>query len=109
MEIQFKTKENPEVKKVQYDMPEDLAGLTAKFGEEAVASAAKGAFVISIQSLLRRHYEKSQDELQALANGWNPNERSPAVKQTAFERASSALGKLTPEEKAALLAQLRGK
>lgn len=107
MEIQFKTKEHPEARKFNYDMPADFAALVAKFGEEAVYGAATGAFVISLQALARRHISKTDEEIQALASAWNPNERTPAVKQTAFEKATSALGKLTPEEKAELLKKLR--
>jgi Mg/Co/Ni transporter MgtE len=92
MEISFKTKELPESRKVNFDMPADLD--------------AAGAYVISLQALARRHIEKSDEEIQQLVTDWNPNERSPAVKQSAFERASSALSKLSPEEKAALLAKL---
>jgi hypothetical protein len=109
MEISFKTKEHPEARKVNYDMPEDLKGLTDKFGEDAVAGAAKGAFVISLQALARRHIEKSDAEIQELVTNWNPNERSAAVKQTPLERAASAMSKLSPEEKKELLAQLRAK
>lgn len=107
MEISFKTKEMTEARKFNYDLPESLADLTAKFGEEAVASAARGAFVISLQALARRHIGKTDAEIEELAKNWNPNERTPAVKQTAFEKASSALTKLSPEEKAELLKKLR--
>ncbi len=107
MEISFKTKEHPEARKVNFDMPADLDALVAKFGAESVYSAATGAYVISLQALARRHIEKDDAEIQALVDAWNPNERSPAVKQTAFEKASSALSKLSPEEKAELLARLR--
>ena len=107
MEISFKTKEHPEARKVNFDMPADLNALTEKFGAESVYAAATGAYVISLQALARRHIEKSDEEIQTLVDGWNPNERSPAVKQTAFEKATSALTKLSPEEKAELLAKLR--
>lgn len=107
MEISFKTKEHPEARKVNYDMPEDFAGLVARFGEESVYAAAAGAYVISLQALARRHIEKSDEEVQALVTAWDPNTRSPAIKQTAFEKASSALSKLSPEEKAELLAKIR--
>lgn len=107
MEISFKTKEHPEARKVNFDMPADLEALRAKFGDESVYAAATGAYVISLQALARRHIEKSDEEIQALVDAWNPNERSPAVKQTAFEKATSALSKLSAEEKAELLAKLR--
>lgn len=107
MEIQFKTKEHPEARKFEYDMPETLEGLNAKFGEDAVAAAARGAFVISLQALARRHIEKSDAEIAELAGSWNPNERSPATKKSAFEKAASALGSLSAEERAELLARLQ--
>lgn len=107
MEISFKTKEHPEARKVNFDMPADLDSLVASFGAESVYAAATGAYVISLQALARRHIEKSDEEIQAMVSNWNPNERTPAVKQTAFEKASSQLAKLSPEEKAELLKKLR--
>ena len=107
MEISFKTKEHPESRKVNFDMPADLDALVAKFGAESVYAAATGAYVISLQALARRHIEKDDAEIQGIVDAWNPNERSPAVKQTAFEKATSALSKLSAEEKAELLAKLR--
>lgn len=107
MEISFKTKEHPEARKVNYDMPETFDALVERFGADSVYEAAKGAYVISLQALARRHIEKSDEEVQEIVNSWDPNTRSPAVKQTAFEKATSALTKLSPEEKAELLAKLR--
>lgn len=107
MDIQFKTKDHPEARTVQFDMPGDLDALVSRFGADSVYKAATGAFVISIQALARRHIEKSDEEVQSLVSAWNPNERSPAVKQTAFEKATSALKSLSPEEKRELLNQLK--
>lgn len=109
MEVQFKTKEHPEARKFEYDMPADLQGLIAKFGEDAVTKAATGAFVISLQALARRNIEKTDAEIQEIAKTWNPNERAAAVKQTPLERATSAFGKLSAEEKADLIRQLKAK
>ena len=103
MEISFKTKEHPEPRKINYDMAESLQGLLDKFGEEAVVNAATGSFVISIQALARRHIEKTDDEIEALACDWNPNERASATPKTTAEKAASALSKLSPEERAELL------
>lgn len=107
MNISFKTKEHPETVTVQYDLPTTLADLVGKFGEESVANAARGAFVISLQAFGRRHIGKSVEEIQGLITGWNPNERAPAVKQTAFERASGLLGQLSADEKRELLNKIR--
>jgi hypothetical protein len=107
MDISFKTKDNPEARTVTFAMPETLQALVDAYGEETVAAAAKGQFVISLQALARRHIEKSDEEIQALVNGWNPNERAAASSKSPLERASSQLTKLTPEERQALLEKLR--
>ena len=108
MEISFKTKEHPEVRKLQYAMPDSLQGLLDKFGEDAVAEAAVSSFVISLQALGRRHIEKSDDEIQTYADEWNPNERAASTPKTTAEKAASALSKLSPEERADLLRRFAG-
>ena len=108
MDISFKTKEHPEAKTISYDLPESLEGLMEKYGEESVLNAARGSYVIALQSFCRRHIEKDVDEIQALADAWNPNERAAAVKLSPFEKASKALGSLSAEERAELLARLQG-
>lgn len=105
--ISAKTKEHPESVTVNYDMPETLEGLVEKFGAEAVASAAQDSFTISIQALMRRHIEKPQDELQGIVDEWKPGVRAAAVQKSAFEKATSALGKLSDEERAELLRRLQ--
>ena len=79
------------------------------FGEDVVASAAKGAIVISLQAFIRRHIDKGSDSatIQTAVAQWKPDSRT-IIKQTAFERASGAIDKLTPEERKALIAKLSG-
>lgn len=103
IQISFKTKEMEAARSINYDMPETLADLTAKFGEDAVADAAKGAFVISLQALARRHLGKTDAEITELAAAWTPGERSPAVKKTAKEKAASAFAAMSAEERAEFL------
>lgn len=107
MEISFRTKEHTEAKTVNWELPETLEALVAKYGEESVFENAKANYVIGAQAFGRRHIEKSQDELQALFNDYDPTTRSPATKKTAFERATSAVSQMTPEERAELLARLQ--
>ncbi len=108
MEVQFKTKDNPEVRKANYDLPESLDDLVEKFGADVVAENARANIVISLQSLGRRHIGKKDDEIQAVFDAWVPGERSAAVKLTPAERAAKALKALSPEERAAFLASLQG-
>lgn len=105
-QISAKKKDSDKVVTVNYDLPEDLDGLVAKFGAEAVAGAATDAFVISIQSVIRRHFDKSQEEIQDIVSAWMPGQRSAAVKKSPLEKAKDALSKMTAEERAALLAEL---
>lgn len=107
MEIKFKTAGAEESKVVNYEFPETLEALTEKFGESAVLEAATANFIISIQALARRHFDKSDAEIQTLVDEWNPNERASAVKQTPFQKAQSQLGKLSDEERAELLRRLQ--
>lgn len=106
--INAKKKDSDKVVSVEYDMPENLAGLTEKFGEEAVASAAVDSFTISIQSVIRRNFEKSQEEIEAAVANWQPGVRQVGVKKTPLEKAKAALSAMSAEDRAALLAQLQG-
>lgn len=109
MKISAKTKENPTPVEVEFDLPEGQA-LIDKYGVELVTSKAHGALVIDIQAVMRRHIEagKSAEEIQKAVDEWQPGVRGPVTKQSPFEKALGALGKLSEEEKAALLAKLKG-
>ena len=107
MEISAKTKEHPELVTVNYDIPESLGDLVAAFGEETVVNSARGALIIGVQAFVRRHIDKSQSEIESLVAAYRPDTRQPAVKKTAAERAQSAIGQMTPEERAELLNKLK--
>lgn len=92
---------------VDYVFPTTLGALVEKFGEEEVLGAATGAFTINLQALIRRHFDKSQDEIQTLVNDWRPGVRGPVSRATPFEKATAQLGKLSDEERAELLARLQ--
>lgn len=115
MEISFKTKDHPESVTVNWDLPvqnegesgdEYLARLVARFGADSVASQAAASYVIGAQAFGRRHIDKSQAEIQALFDSYDPNTRSAIVKQTPVERAKKAVAAMSAEERAELLALL---
>lgn len=111
MKVSAKTKEKPTPVTVEYAglaAEMKLPDLQKNFGDEVVAAAAKGAIVISLQAFVRRMIDanKSQAEIQAEVIKWKPDTRS-VVKQTAFEKATSVLDKLSPEERKQLLAKLQ--
>ena len=105
-DITAKKKDSDKAVTVAYDMPDTLAGLLEKFGEDAVASAATDSFVISIQSVIRRNFDKSQEEIEAAVATWQPGVRQAGVKKTPLEKAKSALAGLSAEARAELLAAL---
>lgn len=120
MKIQAQTKAKPKSEEapngvpargpvsVEYDIPVGVDGLRKAFGDEVVDSAARGAIVISLQAYMRRLLEKGKNasEIQAEVKGWKPDART-IVKQSAFERATGAVEKLSPEERKALIAKLQ--
>lgn len=110
MKISAKTKKHPTPIEAQYPALDvtDTAGLEKAFGAEVVFNAAKSAIVISAQAFMRRHIEKGADakKVQEELTKWKPDVRS-VVKQSAFEKVTSNIGKLSPEERKALLAELQ--
>lgn len=108
MKVQAKTKAKPTPVSVDYEIPDGVDALRKAFGDEVVASAAKGAIVISLQAYMRRLIEKGKTaaEIQTEVKAWKPDTRS-IVKQSAFEKATSQLDKLSAQERADLLKKLQ--
>ena len=92
----------------EVNIPSDFAGLVSAFGEELVAKAAEDAIIISAQAQMRRMLdaEKSDADIQTHMNSWKPDTKN-VTRQSAFEKAASSIGKLTPQERAELLAKLQ--
>jgi len=107
MQISAKTKNHPEPVTIEYDLPETLADLNAKFGEKVVESAAKGSLVITVQAAMRRLIEKGKDatEIAEAMATFTPSAREVS-KASAFDKAAAQIGKLSPEERKALLEKL---
>lgn len=108
MKVQAKTKEKPTPVTVEYPVPENLEGMRKAFGDDVTYAAAKGGVVISLQAFIRRLIDKgaAQAVIQQEVAKWKPDVRS-VVKQTAFEKVTSNITKLTPEERKKLLAELQ--
>lgn len=108
-----------EAVEVEVDIPASLAEKVTKFGEDVVNGAVEDSLVISVQALMRRMMvpktnkegkvtktPSSREEIQKAVDEWKPDVRS-VIRQSAFERATSTLEKMTPEERKALLAKLQ--
>jgi len=109
MKVSAKTKAKPTPVEVEVSLPNNLAEMQKAYGDELVYNAAKGAVVISLQAFMRRHIEKGSDQktIQEAVKTWKPDTRT-MVKMSAFEKVTSNIDKLSPEERKALLAKLTG-
>lgn len=96
--------------KVKFNLPANLAEMSKAYGDEVTYAAAKGSVIISLQALMRRMLEagKTQVEIQKAVSEWKPDVRT-VVRQSAFEKATSAIKTLSAEERAKLLAELQKK
>lgn len=94
---------------VEYDMPDTLAGLTEKFGEEVITSHASRSLVIALQAYIRPQMDKglSQEDIQSLVTDWKPGVKKAA--KSPIERAREEITKMSPADRAALLKELRQK
>lgn len=104
---------------VECNIPATLAEKVKLFGEDVVNASSEDSLIIAVQALMRRLMTgkvdkagkvisagKSATEIQATITAWRPDVRT-LVRQSAFEKASSSLEKLSPEERKALLAKLQ--
>ncbi len=105
--ISAKTKDHPEVVTCEFDLPETLPELVARFGEEAVAAAAVDSITISVQALMRRNISKSQEEIQKAVTEFKPGVRTRGPAKSDLDKALEALNKLSPEDRKALLQKHR--
>lgn len=106
MEITAKRTNGPEIK-VEYDFGNNIAAMVQKFGEETVFNHAKGSLVVSLQGWLRAQLdtEKKPGEIKEAAKTWKPGQRKQG--KTAAEKLRDSLAKMSPEDRAALLKELK--
>jgi len=93
---------------VQYEFGSNLEEAVELFGGDVIFNNFRQSAVISLQGILRRHLAngKTQGELQTIADGWKPGVVSRTGKSK-VEKARDAFAAMSPEEKKALLAELR--
>src|SRR5688572_1636236 len=98
---------------VNYDMPDTLSGLVEKFGEEVVAAKCIDSLVIDIQANVRRALAKegttdamTPEAIKQKISEFKPS-TSTSVRRIPVEKIGDLLGKMSAEEKKALLKQLK--
>lgn len=92
---------------VSYNLGGDLAGAAELFTAEVVYSKFVQQCRVDIQGLVRRLLKagKPDEEIYAAVASYTPTIAAKRGR-TDIEKAQALLGKLTPEQKAALLAEL---
>jgi len=83
--------------------------LSSSFTEKVVVAHAKSSITVALQSLLRGliKAKKTPAEITAAVKEWKPGMRTPG--KSKLEKAEDLLGKMSPEERKALLKKLQGK
>ena len=91
---------------VDYDFGDNLDEAVSVYGEEVVFSRYKAAAVIDLQAYMRNQIraEKSEAEIRTAVSEWKPGVKQSSGKSKE-ERAREILGKLSAEERAAILAE----
>lgn len=104
----LKDQDDSEAVTCQYDFGDNLKDAVAKFGEDVVFNRFKSAAVIDAQSLIRRGIKagKSPTDIQKDLTEWRPGMKR-VQKKSAEERIKEQFSKLTPEERAELVKQLK--
>lgn len=93
---------------VEYDFGKDLQEAITKFGEETVFNLYKAKAVIVVQDIIRRLLVSgsSQEDVTAFFDDYELNVSSGRQRKDPRLAAQEALKRLTPEQRAELLAQL---
>lgn len=94
-------------REIQIDLgiPDSLGDLVAKFGDDAVAKAAKAAFVVSAQGYVRSMLVAgvADNEIIAKAREWKPGTREARGKGDILAR----IGSMSAEERAEVIKYLQ--
>lgn len=114
--VEAKLSTSDRVFSVEYDFGDTIESAIEKFGAETVFTKFKQASIIDLQALIRRHLtptekdgvktEMTNDEILSEIADWVPGSKT-VVRKSPLEKAKEQLGKLSDEEKKALLAQLQ--
>lgn len=106
--------DEPRPCEVAYDFGGNVEEMIELFGDQVVYANARAQMVIGLQAMMRRAMmpdkegkTKTDDEISAMAKEWTPGDRT-VTRKTAVEKAKDLLGGMSPEEKAELLASLKG-
>jgi hypothetical protein len=113
IQISAKRKDDAAATNVNYELGTTVDELVTQFGADVVATKARQSIIIDAQSFIRRQITPgkdgvvaTQEQVQAAINGWKPDNRV-VTKQSAGEKAKAAIGTMSPDERKALLKQLK--
>ena len=95
---------------VEYDFGDDLKSSTDLFGGEVVQRRFKAAAVVDLQGVIRRHLQSDPPlagkALQEACGEWKPGIQR--ARKSKVEKAMEMVGDLSDDDRAALIASLKG-
>lgn len=102
--------ENEHTETVHFELGDTVSAITKQFGEEVCYNQLKSQLVVSLQGFMRSKMNGKEQlrgkKLQEAVNSWKPGIRTPG--KPASEKVKDLFAKLSPEEKKALMRDLRG-
>lgn len=106
--VTAKLADGKRVVEVDYEFGANLQAQRTLFGDEVIFNRAHAALVIDLQALIRRMIkaDKKDPEIKDAVAKWKPDVKS-VIRKSAAEKVTDLFGQLTPEQKKALLAQLK--
>lgn len=107
MKVTAKRTNGPSVD-VEYDFGGDLDTMVSKFGKDIVFNHAKGSLVVTLQGWLRSQLDMKDAtpaKIKEAAKNWKPGQRKQG--KSPAEKLRDQLAKVTPEERASILKELK--
>ena len=95
-----------------YNFGDNLDESVKLFGKESVHNGFAAQSTIALQSYMRSHMNPENeggatlgDKLQKVVDGWKPGAKAPGISKQ--EKAKRSLESLSPEDRAAILAEFK--
>lgn len=110
MDVKVKHPASKKEMTVTWNCPADLKGLVGAYGDEVVYNQAVAALRVAIQGIVRNamggEEPKTAKEIQNLVTAYKPGVRVRG--KSPQEKIAESFGKMSAEEKAALIKRLSG-
>lgn len=107
VKITAKRKKTGAEQTVEIEIPDTIQAMVEAWSEETVYSHVKGSIIVAVQGFMRGQLDrgKSPEEVTKSTQEWKPGQRKPG--KSPQEKFRDLFGKLSPQERASMLKELR--